>query len=232
MIFAASPRAADAAPELAAVIDRCVLAARADGAALAQALVEPHETAAADAFIAAGFVRLAELAYLRRPRPTRRRTDETLPQGVTLSPFQPGDEPDLARALERSYIDTLDCPALCDMRDTRDVIESHRAAGQFTPGMWWIVRRNKQPEGALLLNPCPTQDHVELVYLGISPALRGLGLGSTLLRIGLARCADRPERTVTCAVDKRNSPAMRLYQREGFSAFADRVALVRPLRER
>lgn len=231
MIFAASPRSRKASAELADVVSRCVDSSREDGAALAQALVEPHETAAAGAFTTAGFTRLADLAYLRRPRQTRRRDEPRLPEGVTAEQFRPGQEPELARALERSYVDTLDCPALCEMRDTADVIDSHRASGQFTPSLWWIIRHRGEPEGALLLNPCSVQDHIELVYLGVSPALRGSGLGARLLQMGLARCADRPERIITCAVDKRNAPALRLYEREGFAPFAHRVAFVMPLRD-
>jgi ribosomal protein S18 acetylase RimI-like enzyme len=34
---------------------------------------------------------------------------------------------------------------------------------------------------------------------------------------------------MTCAVDLRNEPALRLYERAGFRAFSRRVALVRVL---
>jgi ribosomal protein S18 acetylase RimI-like enzyme len=81
------------------------------------------------------------------------------------------------------------------------------------------------------LNPCPDQQSIELVYLGLSPALRNQGLGSRVLRQGLAAALahrlGRHAEEVTCAVDTRNAPAIALYQRFGFASFTQRVAFVK-----
>lgn len=193
---------------------------------LAQALLEPSEKLARDAFLRAGFKFVGELLYLRRDwKPVD--VSDAYPEGVSVTPWPEAPE-DLAAALERSYIDTLDCPELCGLRDTADVIASHRATGRFDPALWWIVRHEGRPAGALLLNPCPAQDHTELVYLGLGPELRGRGVAGTLLRMGMSALAHRPHRTVLCAVDERNQPARKLYKREGFEEFSRRIALVRP----
>jgi mycothiol synthase len=126
-------------------------------------------------------------------------------------------------------VETLDCPELCGLRETRDVLDSHRSAGRFDPALWWMVRREGKPAGALLLNPSPAQGHVELVYLGLAPELRGCGVARRLMLTGLSALAGRAERDVTLAVDTRNTPALRLYESLGFRPFARRTALVRPI---
>jgi ribosomal protein S18 acetylase RimI-like enzyme len=113
------------------------------------------------------------------------------------------------------------------MRTTADVVASHKSIGKWDPHLWFTVRLGGEPHGALLMNPCPDQGVVELVYLGLSPALRCKGLGSRVLEWGLSRVAHRAERTMMCAVDERNMAARRVYERAGFREFDARVAMVR-----
>jgi ribosomal protein S18 acetylase RimI-like enzyme len=200
---------------------------------LAQALPEPAEEWAVCAYLDAGFVKVGDLAYLRRARTSNRAPAPTpvWPAGVTVRQVT-GFAPDrhfLLEALDRSYEQTLDCPELCGLRETADVLESHRATGVFDPKLWWLVFANDQPHGCMLLNRCPEQGTVELVYLGLSPDLRGKGIGGLLLQMGLARIDSSGGSPMTCAVDLRNTPALHLYQRLGFAEFGRRVALVRPI---
>lgn len=206
------------------------------GVRLAQALLEPEERDAITALTGAGFTRIGDLAYLRRPlAPPAARWDARLgwPAGIAVrrvADLDPAEAtPALLAALDRSYVETLDCPELCGLRETADVLESHRAVGRHDPELWWVVYADARPEGCVLISPCPEQGSVELVYLGLSPALRGRGLGSALLTMGLAAVAGRPGESLTCAVDTRNAPAMRLYRRGGFERFATRVPLVKRL---
>jgi len=232
MFFTSRPRSASESKELAAVIE----AACRDVSPvvrLAQALLTPGEGEAQVAFEAAGFVKLASLAYLHRPRP---RPHEFAPfqspqwqPGMTVRNVEPGEDAALLEALERTYEDTLDCPALCGLREIHDVLESHRATGRHDPKLWWMVWFESRPLGAMLFNPCPDQGTIELVYLGLSPELRGKGIASRLLGFGLHRLSNRREPEVTCAVDLQNQPALRLYSRHGFTTSVQRLALVRPL---
>jgi ribosomal protein S18 acetylase RimI-like enzyme len=198
---------------------------------LAQALPEPDEVWAVRAFREAGFRSVGELAYLRRPSGLPPPTPpDGWPEGVEVRPVR-GFEPDralLVAALDRSYEKTLDCPELCGLRETTDVLESHRATGVFDPKLWWLVMQRGEPRGCMLMARSPEQRTVELVYLGLSPELRGRGLAQGLLSLGLAKAGTPPE-GVACAVDLRNEPALRLYRRFGFREFSRRVALVRPL---
>jgi ribosomal protein S18 acetylase RimI-like enzyme len=158
--------------------------------------------------------------------------DAPWPPGVRVDTFDhlPRETRDavLIDAMTRTYEDTMDCPELCGLRETADVLESHRAAGRFDPAMWFIVYWHDQPHGCMLLNRAPESRSVELVYVGLSPELRGKGLASRLLRIGINRCRGAGD-WLTCAVDRRNTPALWLYQRQGFLTVSERRAFVRPV---
>ncbi|MBO6514181.1 MAG: GNAT family N-acetyltransferase [Phycisphaerales bacterium] len=136
----------------------------------------------------------------------------------------------LARALERSYDRTLDCPELCGMRSMPDVIESHRSTGVFDTSRWWLMLKEGEPVGCCLLTHCPPNESVELVYLGLGPEVQGRGFGKRLLVHALRslRIKDTVYE-VTCAVDRRNSPASNVYLSLGFQRFDARVGYVRPV---
>ncbi len=229
MLFTSAPRGPDGIEEL----SRVIRGACSDlpGIRIAQSLLEPQEAGAEQAFLQASFLRIGRLAYMRRPTPRVAEAREwgrgDWKEDVGVRNYRPGDDAALLTALDLTYQDTLDCPELCGLRDTRDVLDSHRATGKFDPNLWWIMEYRGRPEGAMLLNPCPEQSTIELVYLGLSPGLRAKGLGARLLCFGLSKIAGRAEKHVTCAVDERNDPARRLYQRAGFADFAVRIAMVR-----
>lgn len=202
--------------------------------ALFQALPEPQDTASVAALRAAEYTWVGNLSYLRRPL---QRSDAKhgptgeLPPGVAIVTCdQLGTEMDavVTVALERSYLDTRDCPALCGLRDTADVLTSHRETGVWDPSIWWILTYEGQPEGCMLLAQTPEHDALELVYIGLGPKLRGLGLGSRMLRTALMTTAQRRVGELTCAVDRANDPAMKLYRKHSFVPFASRVAFVQP----
>jgi len=230
MIFTSAPRTPAEQQELGAVIDRVCTGLT--STMLAQALLEAHERPVRQALVHAGFRDVGTLAYLRRPVPKAGEFAKVQdwPEGVKVRNWKPGDDAILGAALEESYEATLDCPELCGLRETSDVIASHRGTGTFDPKLWWIVMLEDRPAGAMLFNPSPEQGSIELVYLGLSPALRGRGVGRRLVMHGLAHLCGRREAWINCAVDRRNTPAMKLYDAVGFRAFAERMALVRPLR--
>ena len=200
------------------------------GVAMLQALVDPEQTAIAGSYIQAGFTRLARLGYYRRPIHARRGENITWPAGIRLVSMNrlADGEAMLARALDRSYIDTLDCPALCGLRPASDVIESHKSVGSFDPALWFILLLGDEPVGCILLSVCDTEGSVELVYLGLGPEVRGKGLGRGLMVHALGVLAGIG-RTLACAVDMDNAPALRLYEQQGFRRFAARDAFILPL---
>lgn len=204
--------------------------------ALIQSLVEAPQAWLRRALVGAGFLSVGRLLYLRRLNDP--------PPGPRLSidgPWAGGVRVVTARALgsittqnrvlesclERTYEGTLDCPELFGLRETADILASHRACGRHDPDLWWVAMRGDRAVGCALFNPYPEQGSIELVYLGLSPDARGQGLGAGLLTLGLQSLARMNMQRVACAVDERNAPARRLYDRLGFSRFDTREAFVR-----
>lgn len=244
------PRAGDPGGAKAGLEERaaCVAAAEAhlvrempDRVAVLQALPEPGEQWYIDALRAAGFVNVGDLTYLRRSIGRQSGIFARLPAApvwpagidvVTLGSLPGGFEGQrgmLEGLLDATYEGTLDCPALCGMRSTRDVLDSHHAVGQFDPAMWFIVRKDGAPQGCMLLSRYEELRSVELVYLGLSPGVRGLGLGAKLMDLALRSLPRSGFDLFTCAVDRRNTPAVKVYQRAGLRPFGERAALVKPI---
>ncbi|MEO1007963.1 MAG: GNAT family N-acetyltransferase [Planctomycetota bacterium] len=216
---------------------------------IVQSLPATEEIWAVQSLEAAGWQVVGELAYLRRPIVLPDFLEESgaagaeLPRGVELEPVRATDATDdelrrVLEGLERSYEDTMDCPGLCGLRSTADILASHAAIGDPALAIWRVVAAGGRPEGAMLLAGLADQRCYELVYVGVSPALRQRGLGSALLRRALGTLANRlgpaaaRRWSLRCAVDVANLPATRLYQRLGFRAFDYRVACVMPLEAR
>ena len=113
-----------------------------------------------------------------------------------------------------------------------DVIESHRATGEFDPTRWHLIFKDEKPAGCCLLSHIPQSNSVELVYLGISPQARGLGLGRSVLSYAIDQLGVLVFNEVTCAVDNRNTPALSIYESLGFKCFDARIGFVAPIRPR
>lgn len=248
-VFLSEPlRTGDPGGEAAAEAERaaCVVAAEAhvrahlaDRIAVLQALPEPEEAWNIRALTRAGFAVVGELTYLRRPIGKtsgvlgRAPAMPAWPVGIKvtllseLSGGYPRQRELLCQLLESTYVGTLDCPALCGIRATTDVLESHHAVGQFDPSLWVIVFDGETPAGCMLLSKSQELRSVELVYLGLAPSVRGRGLGTKLLDYALRLMPRSGYDMLTCAVDRKNAPAVKLYQNAGFRPFGERVALVK-----
>ncbi|MHC4990690.1 MAG: GNAT family N-acetyltransferase, partial [Planctomycetota bacterium] len=235
MIFATPPRRRSHVPGLAELIDHaCVQLERGSADAgnvhLVQVLVDPDHELERELFLASGFRHLARLSYLQRPLPgPRLPRSEGWPEDVRLHVYDESRRDDLLEILDASYEQTLDCPGLLGLRRTVDVLRGHQATGEFDPNLWTLMDVGGRPGGALLLNPSSQGGCIELVYLGLATFARGRGLGRRLLRHGIQLVRHRRERTITLAVDDNNSPALHVYQTEGFKRRLRRIALIRPL---
>jgi GNAT superfamily N-acetyltransferase len=203
---------------------------------IGQALPDPTEPWFVAALEAAAFTMVGHLSYLRRPAgpvPKARKKFE-FAEGITLTRVS-----DLAKskidamlveAMDRSYLDTLDCPELCGLRETKDILASHKDTGKLDTSTWWLVCKEGQPHGCGLFSAVPDAASCELVYLGLSPEIRGKGLGKHLLTLGIEELRRKHASwPMTLAVDQRNEPALHLYRAFGFKSFGDRIAFVRPV---
>ena len=197
---------------------------------LVQVLLDSIEARAAQALAAADFVSLATLIYLQR----RLKPSVVLPAdsaGLNWVHYSAATHARFVRAIEASYEQSLDCPAMRGLRTTDDVIAGHRATGEFDSSLWYCFTDGDAPDaaelGVLLLAPVTGQPMMELVYLGLAPAARGRRLGDKLMTVAAHATTARGLDLLTLAVDDRNVPALRLYYRSGLAEIARREALFR-----
>ncbi|HUT90375.1 MAG TPA: GNAT family N-acetyltransferase [Thermoguttaceae bacterium] len=187
------------------------------GVCVAYALLEPGMEDDAPRLREAGFEPVAELLYLFS-------LDESFPASPPASPVQfesycPANHDRLARVVEATYRETLDCPRLNGVRQIDDVLAGYRATGVFSPGRWLLVRHRGEDIGCLLLADHPEQENYELVYMGLVPSARGSGWGKDITRRAQwLTCQARRPRLVL-AVDAANGPAIRMYSMLGFHAW-------------
>lgn len=210
------------AEALGRVVAAAASAAIAGGLSMVQALLPPDRVADADALKRGGFIELAELIYMRKslaadPSPVEGRF-EWMHHGQY-------DDAQLARVIEATYRQSLDCPALEGLRRLDDVIVGHRACGRFSPETWWIARVEGSPAGCILVNELPGAPGADVVYMGVVPEFRGRGVGRSMLRHSATQCRKRGCSWLSLAVDSRNEPALRLYLGEGFAQTDRRMAL-------
>ena len=149
---------------------------------LAQVLLEPEDEVTIAAYGQHRFERMAELHYLQRsvrrtPRPAG------LPGEFRIENYSNQTHDAFAAGIITSYELSLDCPPLNGMRKVEDIVAGHKAAGVFDPNDWFVVLHGNQPIAVLLLSMTHQLDGMELVYLGLSPAARGKGLGNYLMQL-------------------------------------------------
>jgi ribosomal protein S18 acetylase RimI-like enzyme len=89
---------------------------------------------------------------------------------------------------------------------------------QFPDADFLVIVREKRPVGRLYVHR--RQDEIRLVDVALLPQHRNEGIGSFLVEELLDEAA-RADKPVRIHVEKTN-PALRLYERLGFTAIADR----------
>ena len=202
------------------------------GVAVVQSLIDPGQVVEGQVLERAGLTRLAKLIYMQRtiepgehrePRPIRFKGCEN----PTILTYSEATHDDFARAIEASYIDTLDCPGLVGMRQTGQIIAGHKGTGRFDPKNWLAYFDEAgKPIAVLLLAQVSQGSGMELVYLGVAKDYRGNGIGGALMRFAVSESARLGGTRLYLAVDDRNDPAVRLYTGMGFRASTRKIAYV------
>lgn len=194
---------------------------------LAQSLLPDRNSADAAALLGCGFEHLADLTYLTAPTPT---VSPAVDESISFQAVAEKDFARLADIVDQTYVGTLDCPSLNGIRRTVDVLDEYRAIGDCGADLWRIVYREGREVGCLMLADHRAMDQVELVYMGIVPAARGLGLGATLVGEALRITAQLGRKCVVLAVDCANRPALDVYLRCGFTNWESQSVFVKRLR--
>jgi ribosomal protein S18 acetylase RimI-like enzyme len=161
-----------------------------------------------------GFPHLTDLHYMLRPADSAPPAE--LPSHYQTETYNAATNSEqFAQVLERTYIQTLDCPELEGLRSPREALAGHQATGRFDPNRWWLFRHQQQGAGLLLVNEHPDRELWEIVYVGVVPETRGQGLGQHMVQLAVGE-AQREQRSIVLAVDTRNHVARRIYHRCGF----------------
>ena len=194
---------------------------------MAHAILEKASRADEAVLREGGFRLLATLLYLMCPEGD---FPEVAPSGpLRFEACGPANWDRLARLVEATYEETLDCPGLNGLRTIEDTLAGYRATGDFSPQRWMIVQSRGEDVGCLLLADHPTEENWELVYMGLKPGVRGRGWGRHVVRHAqwLTRQVGRPR--LVLAVDAANHPAVAMYTAEGFRAWGRRRVYLRVL---
>lgn len=136
-----------------------------------------------------------------------------LPEGITLDPFRPGiDEQAWLRVNAAAFATHPEQGRWT----TADVLEREQEPW-FRAGDVLLAWRGEALHGFHWTKVHPDGTG-EVYVLGVDPAAQGTGLGGALLDAGLHHLAARGCPEVLLYVDDDNRPAMRLYERSGFTA--------------
>lgn len=145
-----------------------------------------------------------------------------LPTVLEFEPYNSQNHDRLARIVDTTYQETLDCPKLNHVRQLEDVLAGYRATGEFSPGRWLIVRFENRDVGCLLLADHPRYENMELVYMGVIPAVRGRRWGIDIARHAQWVARQTGRKRLVLAVDASNSPAIEMYASVGFRTWDQR----------
>jgi mycothiol synthase len=192
---------------------------------LSQALVEEPQCPPARLLTQIGYHHLTDLDFLIYPLEQHA---TSRPKGeMVYETVGPKNRDRLAKIIQRTYDQTLDCPELDGLREIGDILEGYRHTGFYRPDWWLIARLGKQDIGCLLLTDHPEVEQCELVYMGLATEYRGQGRGLELTRHAqqLAAAVSRPR--LTLAVDRVNWPARAVYAAAGFQLWGSRSVFVR-----
>lgn len=206
------PGLAPAEPEMTrrALLDPAVDYLSRHRVTMAQSLLGAQGDHRAAALVEAGFEPLIDLEYLICLEPEFPNARPLSP--LQFEPYQESNSRRLADLVEETYIETCDCPPLCGVRETHDVLQGYQATGVFSPERWWFVRRDNRDVGCLLLTDHPEFDYLELLYMGLIPEARGNGWGVEVVRFAQWQTREADRSRLVLAVDADNGPALASYE--------------------
>jgi ribosomal protein S18 acetylase RimI-like enzyme len=222
----------DALPFLEAVLH----ALKTQDVQIVQALVKDVYSADAQLLIAAGLKHAADLEYLVSLANV---FPESEPTGkLTFRAYSEREHAHFAALVERTYVDSQDCPAAAGLRAIDDVLAGYRGSTVFDSAQWsaqgnpaqWIIASSDGADvGCLIIADEPDHNQSELMYIGVVPEARCRGLGLSLVRYAqwMTRTAGRSR--LVLAVDAANDPAIAMYTTAGFITWDRQSVLLRAL---
>lgn len=148
---------------------------------------------------------------------------QQLPPGIALEPWQPALYEGAAELIHLSYLGHVDSGINDQYRSVHGAqrflhnIIRFPGCGIFDAESSWVLRnvRSRELLGMILCSRV-RRDAAHVTQLCVSPSLRGLGLGPTLLRHCMRGLAGTGVKSLSLTVTESNSGARQLYERYGF----------------
>jgi mycothiol synthase len=191
---------------------------------MVQSLLPTNLGPDADLLLNAGFRHVSDLLFLVILAKDFPATSPAA--GFQFESYSTAQHARFARLVDATYEGTMDCPAVNGIRATDDVLDGYRATGEYAPQRWFIVRREGNDVGCLILTDYPDLSAWELIYVALLPAWRGRGWGVEIVRHALWLCRQASRSRLVLAVDAVNEPALRMYAAAGFQSWDQKSVFV------
>ena len=185
---------------------------------IVQTLVEPGCPEDIAMLTGAGLVRVTDLMHMNYPLRLTGVPQPDAKFSLDFKTVEDTGESVLVDLLRSTYMNSLDCPQITGVRDARDIVESHKYTGLYSPGSWYVAMKDNQPAGCVLLNRGAKGRTAELVYMGVAPGFRGMGIGLQMVLYAIHTSALAGHDTLHLSVDLANHYALDVYDDAGFVA--------------
>jgi GNAT superfamily N-acetyltransferase len=142
---------------------------------------------------------------------------KTASSPLSFVPWTRELDSEFVRLVDQTYDGTWDVPELNGVRSTSATLEGYARTGLDSGSIrkWWLIGHRDHYVGCLLV--CRHSPKLsELLYLGIVPEVRGKGVSGAVMKFLLDWCREQGVGRILLAVDARNTPALKLYERFGF----------------
>lgn len=145
-------------------------------------------------------------------------SSESLPlkSEVSWTPASLQSERELEELIDATFIDTLDCPLINNVRTPHDVLLGFLDHKELRARDDWFVGQVDGVDAGVLFMNQSNAEVAELVYMGIRPEFRRQGLGVEFLRHATGWASNASCDYLALGVDEMNWPAIQLYQQAGF----------------
>ncbi|MFN0052924.1 MAG: GNAT family N-acetyltransferase [Planctomycetales bacterium] len=180
----------------------------------AQCLLEPQDAEGRELLERGGFPYVTDVLLLSRQ--VDRLPLDAPRTGLESTPYSPSEHAAYVRVVEATFVETLDCSRLTEVRDAERSLTGHRAAGPFDPALWRLFRIGAAEVGVLLAVDHADSGVREILYLGVVPEARGRGIGKGILQSALRGARRDARQEMQVAVDAANHPARKVYRELGF----------------
>ena len=122
--------------------------------------------------------------------------------------------------------ETRDFPELARSRPTPAVYEGFLGRGGLREGLWRVLLWRGQDAGLLLLAPHREACSMELLFMGVRPVFRGIGLGRAITQKAFSVAREHGYQLILTA-DARNSRALTIYREAGLQVVCTSRLFVR-----